>query len=182
MKKNNFNWIIFAAIILIIALIVCFCSRNRNNFSNRQLSPASVEIRQSVDVKTNQLAVVKTNDIVSNEVPVHFEPTNTLEFFKVIVDPSTGQYIAANFNKEVVSLKDKDGKEIWSINLYERFSKPIMAVDKMGSTNVIKEIPRIGISEISSIRDFTNIVSVRLGQTFVEIDKQSGKIITWGSR
>ncbi len=55
--------------------------------------------------------------MANNETKSSGNPTNitdqSVEFYKVITDPKTGQYAAVDSDKEAVSLKDKAGKTIW---------------------------------------------------------------------
>jgi hypothetical protein len=86
------------------------------------------------------------------------------EFYKVITDPQTGQYAVVNSNKEIVSLKDKAGNTIWTINVIEATSK----------------YPILGDREIRSMQFDSMELVVRVGKANIQIDKQTGKIIRWG--
>jgi hypothetical protein len=86
-------------------------------------------------------------------------------YFKTIIDPQTGRYAIANASKEFVSLRDKNGNIIWSINLVDDLRKE----------------PEMSGVTINSLELSGDKIVVRVDRCWFILDSKTGKITGGGS-
>ncbi|HXE41439.1 MAG TPA: hypothetical protein VN516_00335, partial [Candidatus Baltobacteraceae bacterium] len=91
---------------------------------------------------------------------MYLEPLQQQEFFKTITDAQTGQYAVVNSDKTVVTLKEKDGKVIWSVDMIKSTKNDSWYVGP----------------QIYSLRLWKNQLAVQFGKPEFYIDIQTGKI------
>jgi hypothetical protein len=96
---------------------------------------------------------------------MYLEPLEQTEFFKTITDAQIGEYAVVNSDKTIVTLKDKNGNVIWSANIVKE-SKTFSWL--------------LGERKINEMYLFKNQLVVGFGRAALGLDKQTGKITSFG--
>lgn len=86
------------------------------------------------------------------------------DLFKTPVDRLTGQYAVVNSERNRVTLRDKSGSIIWS-------SDDLTALT----------LETVGGKQIDSMELVNDQLIVHLGKSIYNLDKRTGKIISWGA-
>jgi len=84
----------------------------------------------------------------------------TQNLFRTIVDENSGKYSVADTNKEVVTLKDKTGEVIWSINVAEKLKTD--------------PNPKLRGRKIEGIQLHNGDLWITVGRGYVIIDLKTG--------
>ena len=94
---------------------------------------------------------------------IHTNTVNeTGNLYRTIVEESSGKHAVSDSNKEVVTLKDKTDKVIWSINIAERLK---------AETN-----PRLRGRKIEGIQVYKGDLWVSVGRGYAVIDIKTGEL------
>jgi len=84
----------------------------------------------------------------------------------VVNDPKSGASATIDSTKKIISLTDKDGKKVWSVNVIEEMGQP----------------PFVGKPEIRYVSfSNSNLTAIVGKHTFISIDTRTGKVTVQGS-
>jgi len=93
--------------------------------------------------------------------------TNTTDLFRVVIDAGSGKYAAVNKDRRVLAVKDKSGNLVWTNDLIATFGS---------------NLPMFSDEKIESLESDGVEIDVNVGNRFICIDPQNGKITRTGIR
>lgn len=181
MKKNRSLLIlvpgITAVIIAMFALLLFYSSEKysqssnlgNHGITNKQLQSSPVANVGASKETTN--ALIRTSEannaghqsmqrVRTRSANVQGGAKTSGEFFKTMTDLESGEYAVVNSDKEVVTLKNRNGDIMWSAKI----------VGTLGT------VPTVSEKKINSMRLVGDKLIVTIGKDYFSINKQSGEV------
>lgn len=137
-------------------------SKNSNSVSpqtNEEFPSATQTIAATTGPTTKPVST-QSNTAESSTIT-----NQSKSLFKVITDVQSGQYAVVDSSRRYVTLKDKNGNVIWSVDVV----KPV------------ETMPSVGERKIYSMRLRGDELIVTVGKDLLGVNKRSGKITYYGA-
>ena len=100
-----------------------------------------------------------------------------VEYFKVFAYPDNGDYAVANADKTIVSLKDRNEKIIWSVKV-KKFAETFPHQFECDVRRICFVTNEVWWGRNKAV---TNQFIVEVGKTTLGLDRETGRIIYYGS-
>jgi hypothetical protein len=169
--KNSFHLALIVVLIIIViaGLLTIGIVSNRKAIENSNRptqNPETAGSNWNAQPKQS-LSNAMQPGLMKNLAGVSTQTNAMLEFWKTATDPNNGQYVAVNCDKSSVVSRNASGDIIWSNNIVP-LAQQMHAMFFNG--------------KIDSLVLVSNILVIYAGNAYFEIDKQSGKITSFGTR
>ena len=158
--------LLIASVIIIGILTIFGLILSSKSSSKEQYADRNVFHETNIQMTAKNTVEAPHPDANTNEPSGQVIATNSAPcLFKVITDPSVGQYAAVDSNREAVTLKDKDDHIIWSTNI-------IKAAERL---------PIFGERKIGFMKLHEGMLLVYIDRNVFSVDKQTGAVTYCGA-